>query len=448
MAQSSSSDKPKQPEIAPLFDEVCEQAVIGCLLIDRDTIAAVARILSADDFWRPFHRFVYQLMLDMWAKREPCDLVTFASEFWRRIHALPQADVDALNMPDVPESYVAECTQIAYTAVHAEWYARRVLDFADRARLARAVQTGMDGAYKTDSDMDVVVEETATAARDARRTKPAGRYTALGDVDDDASFPPLPRLEIGGTFQQLDSITGGFEPGQLVVVAARPSVGKSAIVLQWLYLYARMHNRPVGLISLEMARRDVRNRLMAMASRVDMHAIRTGAKPSEDDKARIKLASELFSTLPILLDDDPDTSLTGVLARAKAMASEQRIVMLGVDYLQLMHVPGKTDGRTQEVSKISAALKQLARELGIPVIALAQLNRGVEMRPDAEPRISDLRDSGAVEQDADIVILIHRVNDDGKVKLIVGKNRNGPVGFVEMQFHKPTASFVTLPEAA
>lgn len=427
-----------EPKIEPIYDEVCEQAVLGCLMIDRDTIATVSRILGVDDFHLTFHRFVYQIMLDMWGKREPCDFVTFSSEFWRRIRAMDQRDVDALNMPTVPESYIAECVTIAnYTAVHAEYYARRVLDFADRNRLAAASLKGIEGAYRTDSDMDLVVEETAAATRDSRRMPPSGRYMAIGDIPERDTR--IPRVHIGGPFTPLDTLTGGFEPGQMIVVAARPSVGKSAIVLQWLHTFTKRTGRPTGLISLEMGRADVVDRVIGIESGVNMHAWRsmpTAAENHAVDEARLTLAS-----MPLMIDDDADTGLTAVVARAKAMAMEQKIVMLGIDYLQLMQVNGRNDNRVQEVSRISAAMKQLARELAIPVVVLAQLNRGVEFRPDAEPKISDLRDSGAIEQDADIVLLLHRVNEEGAVKLIVGKNRNGPVGWVDMQFQKRTASF-------
>jgi len=425
-----------------LTDTTCEMAVIGAILCNRDAIATTSRILTAEDFDNRFHAFVYQAMLDMWGKGEPVDIVTLSSEMWRRFRAMTPADQLALNMPPGGEGYLAECIVECPATCHVEWYARRALEMADRRRIERVVTQTASGVYQLDSDLDDVVTSAAEGMQSARHMPPVGRYAFIGDVSDDASFTPLPRLRLGREFVELDAITGGFEPGQMIVVAARPSVGKSAIVLQWLYGYCDDTGAPVGLVSLEMHQRDLVNRVMAMAAMVDMHAIRGGIAITTEQHRRVRAVRERLSSLPFALDDDPSTTLPSVVARARAMASEQKIQLLGIDYLQLISVPGKADNRVQEVSKISAAMKQLARELRIPVIVLAQLNRGVEYRPDAEPRLSDLRDSGSIEQDADVVILLHRTDQEtGSVKAIVAKNRNGPTGWADLLFDKPTASF-------
>lgn len=427
-----------------LTDDTCEMAVIGAILCNRDAVAATSRILTAEDFESRFHAFLYQAMLDMWSKGEPVDIVTLSSEMWRRYRAMTPTDQTALNMPSGGEGYLAACIVECPATCHVEWYARRVLDMADRRRMDRVVGDTATGVYQLDTDLDEVVTAATEGLQAARHMPPSGRYTFIGDVSDDASYPPLPRLRLGRDFAELDAITGGFEPGQMIVVAARPSVGKSAIVLQWLYGYCDDHAVPVGLISLEMHRRDLVNRVMAMGANVDMHAIRGGMSITPEQHRRVREVRERLTSLPFAIDDDPDTTLTGVLARSRAMASEQKIVLLGIDYLQLISSPGRDSNRVQEVSKISAAMKQLARELRIPIIVLAQLNRGVEFRPDAEPRLSDLRDSGSIEQDADVVVLLHRVDaESGSVRAIVAKNRNGPTGWSDLIFDKPTASFRT-----
>lgn len=429
MAQLSTSSVDANVS-ATMADDPAEMALLGALLHDRELIREISQIVTAEDFAQDRHKALFQTMLDLWERREPSDFATLGSEMIRR---------GLGRYGDLPEAYLVELMLQTPYVCHAPFYARRVLDMADRRRVSMQAHTTATRAAWMDDDLDAIVDEAAAGMRSARHSRPAGRYTFLGDVEDDV-LTHQPRIRIGGVFAGLESFTGGFEPGQLTIVAARPSVGKSAVVIQWLWKHAVQTGQPVGLVSLEMHRRDVRNRIVSMATGINVHMLRSGVTPLPAQEAAIERAGDALSGLPFVIDDDPDTTLAGVVARAKAMVSEQRVTLLGIDYLQLMSVPGM-DNRVHEVSRISAAMKQLARELSIPVVVLAQLNRGVEMRPDAEPRLSDLRDSGSVEQDADIVILMHRVNDKGGVQLNVGKNRNGPVGFVKMRFVKETASF-------
>lgn len=438
MAQSSIK-RDDSGAVPVLYDEWAEQGVLGSCLCDPNAMVAAARLLSPEDFYLPFHAFLFRLMLDMHAKHEIVDLVTVYSEMGRRESALA-----AINAPDAPIEYVASLLSSTITSVYVEHYALRVLDMADRSRIGRAAaQAG--AVYTPENDPDQVIDQTYAGMRDARRMRIGGHYAAIGDVADDALHGALPRITIGPPFDgSVDYWTTGFEPGQMIVVAARPSVGKSAIAIQWLYTICRATNKPVGFISLEMSRRDVRNRLMAGASGLNLHTFRSHKMVTFDERKRIEDASVALSVLPLFIDDDSDMTLAGVLARARAMRDEQRIALLAIDYLQLMTITGTKDNRAQEVGKISGAMKQLARELQIPVIVLAQLNRGVEMRPDAEPKLSDLRDSGSIEQDADVVILLHKTNQDGIVNLITAKNRNGPTGFAQMRFVKETAWFEAL----
>lgn len=438
---ASSIRRDDSGSVPVLYDEWAEQGVLGSCLCDPNAMVAAARMLTPDDFYRPFHAFLFRLMLDLYTKHQIVDLVTVYGEMQRR-----EPELARLDTPDMSIEYVASLLSSTITSSYVEHYAMRVLDMADRTRIARAASRAGD-VYKADADPDVVIESTAAEMRDARRMRVGGNYRFIGDVADDAMLGPLPRVTIGPPFDgSIDYWTGGFEPGQMVVVAARPSVGKSAIAIQWLATITSATTKPVGFVSLEMSERDVRNRLMAGLSGLNLHTFRSKRLVSFEERQQIEEARDRLATMAFMIDDNADASLSGVLARARAMRDEQCAELIAIDYLQLMHVSGSKENRTQEVGRISGAMKQLARELQIPVVVLAQLNRGVEMRPDAEPKLSDLRDSGAIEQDSDVVILMHRTNQDGIVKLIVAKNRNGPTGFAEMRFVKGTAWFEAIAE--
>jgi replicative DNA helicase len=437
-----------EPEVVIYADTRSEQAVIGSCVYDANAMPAALRVIGADDFYFAFHRWVFGIMSDLWKRREPCDVVTVCSEMERHASALSPAQRNALNEPDAPEAYIAECMGSIPHALHVEWYARRVLDMADRRRMAGVLTDVASDIAALDDGVDSAIEDVTGKLREARRNRPAGNFAFLGDVDDVATHGALPRVRVGEPFDALDRMTGGFEPGQMVVVAARPSVGKSAIVVQWLTQIARTSKRPVVLVSLEMPKRDVVNRVMGMLTGINMHALREAGQPSLEQGRAVRAARDQLGALPFGIDDDPDTSMSGVLARAREAAEREQACVLAVDYLQLMHDSRRSENRNQEVARMSAAMKQLARELQIPVIVLAQLNRGVELRSGDEPQLSDLRDSGAIEQDADIVLMLHRLNKDGDVALYVRKNRNGPTGVVPLRFIRELAMFAAGQEAA
>lgn len=435
-------------EVSVYEDIACEHGVIGCCLIDRDAIPVALKVMQPDDMFRVWHRFLFGVMADLWQRREPCDLITVVSEVKRRLAAIEHMPAKekreaslAMSLPDAWESYLSECICSVPHALHVEFYARRVADMASRRRIDRELSDLATDNALLDDSVDGAIDEATKRLRDARGVTTAGTLTYIGDMADDATYGVLPNVKIGGPFSWLDKLTGGFEPGQLVIVAARPSVGKSAVVIQWLVEIADQQHKPTALISLEMPRRDVMNRVMAMRSGVNMHTFRSGGQVSIEEHRRIKAARESLATIPFAVDDDPDTTLRGVLARARHAIESQRIAILGIDYLQLIHDPRKGENRNTEVGRISASLKQLAREYQVPVILLAQLNRGVEVRLDSEPQLSDLRDSGEIEQNADIVVMLHRTDEFGAVKLLVRKNRNGPTGFLPLRFQKETASF-------
>lgn len=436
MGRSSGLDAVPERE---LVDLGAEQAVLGSCLLERDAIAAVSRMLRVEDFGVWAHQRLFAAMLALWERREPPDVVLVVSELRAR-GWLDEAG---------GEAYLAELIACVPTALHAEFYATRVLSMADRRRLVSAATAGVGRVWHEDADPATVASELADALRGSVRAQGQRSYVLVGEIAEDPLAAGRGR-QVGGLFAPLDRITGGFERGQVTVLAARPSVGKSALALQLLYVVARDQGVPVGCISLEMARRDVLLRLLAMASGVNTHAVRAGWPVSAGELEALRAAREQLDMLPLAIDADPDTRLESVLGRARRLVTEQRAELLAIDYLQLMHVSrSRPENREREVAAISRALKGLARELDVPVIVLSQLNRNVEHRASAEPVLADLRDSGSLEQDADLVLLLHRTDEEqGLVQVHVAKNRNGPVGRVPLRFVEHTASFVAVPRRA
>lgn len=422
-----------------------ERSVLAALLIDRDAILQIAPVLTPDDFYDSAHRTIYAAMLRLYQRRVPIDFVTLAAELERPnrdgttdlIQAGGYESLTLLNMAEV-------------TAVHAPYYAELVRACAGKRALIAAGETLLRSAYDPDISLDQsVAEATAAIAAATERSLDHGYQTmkqlmdrAYERIDQDAErTTPFGLVD-------LDEQIGGMRDGQLVIVAARPGLGKSSLAMQIVH-----HNvtqaTPVGMISLEMSGDELADRLLALATQANMHDVRTGCAPhrviTQVTTAIGKLAEHEF-----LVDDRTSGELSTVQARARQMLANGGIRLLIVDYLQLMHVADRRENRVQEVSAISRGLKQLARELGIPVIALAQLNRALESRADPTPVLSDLRESGSIEQDADIVIFIHRPDLYSKdappnvAKLMVAKHRNGPHGNVSVLWRPEEVRFESL----
>lgn len=419
-----------------------EQAVLGSCLIDRDVITRLAPYLDAGDFYRAGHGAVWRAMTALFHKRIPIDLLTIVDEL-RRNEFLDDAG---------GETYLAELIAATPTAVHAEYYAGIVREAAIRRRLIDSAKAIATVAWDEALPISDVIARADQALDDAARIRSRDGYQALEGVMqtiyqqlDEAKTRVIP-TGVG----PLDRIIGGVLPGQLVVIAARPGFGKSTLAGQIVEQQARW-NTPVGIISLEMTDLEIGERMIALNSGVNMHRVRSGMEMTEEQRAAVSRAFGILSERPLYIDDHSNGSLHDVLARARTMYAERGIRFLVVDYLQLMHVEGAGRGvnRTQEIGQMSAALKSLARELDIVVLCLSQLSRASEHRNPPVPMLSDLRDSGAIEQDADIVVFIHRedVYDDtvepGTVQLIVAKHRNGPVGTRRARFIPHTSQFVS-----
>lgn len=422
-----------------------EQAVLGACLIERDTIVRLAPLLAAEDFRQHGHVCIYRALIALYERRIPPDLLSVASEL-RQQRTLEEAG---------GETYLAELIGMTYTAVHAEHYAGLVRAAAMRRRLVAAAQAVVELAYDESLSLPDTIARADAALQVATRLAPYEGYRAMKDIVpayyDGLDATTAPPLELG--LHDLDRLLGGVRAGQLMLVAARPSIGKSALGIQAAVQVAR-RGTPVGLISLEMSADEVVDRIAGFTAGVNMHLVRAG----RDQGALARVATVLGSLaeLPLYLDDRSNMALADVLARARRMYAEAGIRLLVIDYLQLMDAGapggrggGRSENRNQELGVISKALKGLARELGITVLALSQLNRALESRSKPTPQLSDLRDSGALEQDADIVLFIHRPDkyderaERNVAQLIVAKHRNGPVGMATMRFDPQHSQFVS-----
>jgi replicative DNA helicase len=433
-------------ERLPPHNIEAEQSVLGSLLIDRDAIIRVASYVKAEDFYFSANGTVYQAILDLYNRREPTDFLTLSDELERRSVL---DDIGGLG-------YLSSLLNVVPTAVHVEYYGRIVERTATLRRLIDAgtqivgigFQDGLDAADALDS-----AEQALFTVSQRRQTKD---FQSISDVldrfFDQLDYLQQNRGEVVGVptgFSDLDKLTGGLQRSDLLIVAARPSMGKTAFALGMAYGAAVQHGRKVGVFSLEMSAEQLVQRLLATETGVDSHRLRLG-NIDDSEWDRISRAFGRLAEAEIYIDDSANASVMDVRSKARRLQAEQGLDLIIVDYLQLMS-GRRSDNRVQEISEISRGLKGLARELNVPVVALSQLSRAVETRADHRPMLSDLRESGSIEQDADIVMFIFRdekydenSEKKGIAELIIAKHRNGPVGSVNLRFFERTARFADL----
>lgn len=437
---------PSMIERLPPHSLEAEQSVLGSLLIDRDAIIKVAAFLRADDFYTGANGLIYKAILDLYNRREPTDMVTLSDELQRRTQYDQAGGL----------SYLSSLLNAVPTAVHVEYYARIVERAATLRRLIEAgteiVDIGFRDGIETEDALDAA-EKTIFDISQRRQTKD---FVSMGEVLD-AFFDRIDYLQqnrgevvgVATGFSDLDQLTGGLQRSDLIIVAARPSMGKTSLALGMAYGAAIGHKKTVGIFSLEMSAEQLVQRVLSMETGVDSHRLRLG-QIDDSEWDRISRAFGRLSEAPIFIDDSAAASIMDIRSKARRLQAEQGLDMVIVDYLQLMS-GRRTENRVQEISEISRGLKGLARELNVPVVALSQLSRAVESRADHRPMLSDLRESGSIEQDADIVIFIYREDKyeedsekKGIAEIIVSKHRNGPVGSVNLRFFDRTARFADL----
>ncbi len=433
-------------ERLPPHNIEAEQSVLGSLLIDRDAIIRVASYVKAEDFYISANGTVYQAILDLYNRREPTDFLTLSDELERR-NALD--DIGGLG-------YLSSLLNVVPTAVHVEYYGRIVERTATLRRLIDAGTQIAGIGYQDNLDAEDALDSAEQALFTVSQRRQTKDFQSISDVldrfFDQLDYLQQNRGEVVGVptgFTDLDKLTGGLQRSDLLILAARPSMGKTAFALGMAYGAAVQHGKKVGVFSLEMSAEQLVQRLLATETGVDSHRLRLG-NIDDSEWDRISRAFGRLAEAQIFIDDSANASVMDVRSKARRLQAEQGLDLIIVDYLQLMS-GRRSDNRVQEISEISRGLKGLARELNIPVVALSQLSRAVETRADHRPMLSDLRESGSIEQDADIVMFIFR--DDkydensekkGIAEIIIAKHRNGPVGSVNLRFFDRTARFADL----
>jgi len=423
-----------------------EQSVLGSLLIDRDAIIRIASYVKTNDFYRNAHGLIYQAVLDLYNRREPSDLITLVDEL-RRNGRLDDAG---------GETYLTELISAVPTSVHVEYYGRIVERTATLRRLIQAGTEIVGIGYDDANDVEEALDKAEQRIFDVSQRRTTRDFKSIGEVLEEY-FDRLDTLhEHKGTlvgvptgYADLDKLTGGLQRSDLVIVAARPAVGKSSLGMGFAYNAATRYNKTVGMFVLEMSAEQIVQRLLSMETGIDSHRLRMGYI-DDSEWASVTRAFGRLSEAPIFVDDSAGVSIMDVRSKARRLHAEHGLDLLIIDYLQLM-TGRRSENRVQEISEISRSLKLMARELDVPVVALAQLSRAVESRQSHVPMLSDLRESGSIEQDADIVMFIYRedvydpdTERKGIADLIVAKHRNGPVGTVHLRFFDRTARFADL----
>ena len=432
----------------PPHDIEAEQAVIGSMLTDKDAVVSAIEVLKEDDFYRDDNRAIYSAILNLYNRAEPIDIITVKAE----LEAMGKFEqVGGLE-------YLAELPEKVPTTANSMKYIKIVEEKSTLRNLIKTANEIIELGYDPTEDVDDIMEGAEKKIFDIMQNKNQKGYSAMKDILVD-SFTQLEELynrkqHITGVpsgFTDLDYRTAGFHGSDLILIAARPAMGKSAFALNIATNAAVKAKVPVAIFSLEMSKEQMVNRILCSEAMVDSNKVRTG-KLEEDDWTKLAEAIGPLSEAEIYIDDTPGISVMEIRAKCRKLKLEKNIGMVVIDYLQLVQGSNKRNGsREQEISEISRSLKILAKELNVPVIALSQLSRAVEQRPDHRPMLSDLRESGAIEQDADIVMFLYRddyYNKDsdkkGIAEVIIAKHRGGSTGTVDLVWLGSYTKFVDL----
>jgi len=438
-------------ERTPPQDIAAEQCVLGGMLMSKDAIADVIEILKNNDFYQPKHAIVFDAVLDLYGKGEPADVITVASAL------VDSGDINRIGGVGYLHTLVASVP----TAANAAYYARIVADRAVLRRLieagTRVTQLGYGAAAGGGRDIDDIVDLAQQAVYDVTERRVSEDFAALNEL----LQPTLDEIEAIGAnggvmtgvptgFTDLDRLLNGLHAGQLIIVAGRPGLGKSTVAMDFARSCSIRNNMSSVIFSLEMSKVEIVMRLLSAEARVPLHTLRSG-QLSDDDWTKLARRMGEISEAPLFCDDTPNMNLMEIRAKARRLKQRHDIKLIVVDYLQLMSSPKRVESRQQEVAELSRGLKLLAKEVDCPVIAVSQLNRGPEQRTDKRPQLSDLRESGSIEQDADVVLLLHREDyydkespRAGEADFIIAKHRNGPTDTVTVAAQLHLSRFVDM----
>ena len=425
-----------------------EQSVIGSMIMDKDAIVTAMEMLHKDDFYHQQYGILFDAMVELYSTNQPVDLVTLQNK---------------LKEKDVPKEvasleFVRELITAVPTSANIKYYATIVSENAVKRRLIRITEGIENECYAGKESLESVLDKTEKDVFALLSSRSGGDFVPIRQVVMNALEKIEKASKLSGTvtgiptgFIDLDYRTAGLQPSDLILVAARPSMGKTAFVLNIAQYVAFHEAKSVAIFSLEMSKEQLVNRLFSLESRVDAQALRTG-NLSDADWEKLVEGAGIIGDSKLIIDDTPGISISELRSKCRKYKLEQGLDIIIIDYLQLMTGSGRgTESRQQEISDISRSLKSLARELNVPVVALSQLSRAVEQRPDHRPMMSDLRESGAIEQDADVVMFIYRddyYNKDtelqGISEIIIAKQRNGPIGTVNLAWLPEYTKFANL----
>ena len=424
-----------------------ELAVLGAMLSSKDAISKALQWLRSHHFYKESHSKIFLVMSDLFDKGEPIDTISVINKLKKN-----------KQIDNVGGAYfITGLVESVPTAANVESYAKIVLEKFMLRELIRASHELSKDAYNDRQDVGEILDAAEQTIFSITQDRLRGGFMPIEGILHD-TFKNLDRIAsnpgsvtgVASGLIDLDDITSGFQKGDLVIIAGRPSMGKTALALSVMRNAAIDFKVPVGMFSLEMANHQLAQRLLCAEGRVDSHLVRTGKLPKNQWK-NLSLAVGSLAEAEIYLDDTPAITVLELRAKARRLKAEKNLGLIIIDYLQLMQGPRNIESRQQEISNISRSLKALAKELDVPVIALSQLSRAVEQRSDHRPQLSDLRESGAIEQDADVVIFLYRSwvysreeEDKGKAQAIVAKQRNGPIGTVNLSFIDRFARFESI----
>ncbi len=435
-----------------------EQSVLGSIIIDSEAIIKVADILSPDDFYKPSHQKIYRACLTLYEKREPIDILSLSDELEGK-----------KQLEDVGgRTYIAHLANIVPTAANVKSYAQIVQKKSTLRRLISAAQKISSLGFQEDRELDELLDEAEQLLFQVSQNYLKQNFVVINELLNEA-FERIDELHqqsgrlrgVPTGFADLDNILSGLQKSDLVILAARPSMGKTALALDIVRHASIKENIPVGIFSLEMSKEQIADRLLCSEANVSLWKMRTGKLSDKDingeesDFSKLGHAFGRLSEANIFIDDSAISNVMEIRTKARRLAAEKGLGLLIIDYLQLIEGSGRPESRVQEISQISRSLKGLARELNIPLVVLSQLSRAVESRSPSIPKLADLRESGAIEQDADVVMFIYRPAMDKSLKTLdedqkhlaminIAKHRNGPVDTVELYFDENVSSFKNL----
>jgi replicative DNA helicase len=426
-----------------------ERSVLGAILVHNDAFNLAAQVIDSRDFYRDAHRRIFDKMVALNERNHAIDFVTLKEELGRA------GDLDEVGGP----AYVASLADGVPRATNVEFYAKIVKEKSTLRNLIFAANKILTNAYEADQDSDLILDEAESAIFSVADDRMKAGFVPMRDLVKD-NFPKIEQLfeqkrlitGVPTGFVDMDEMTRGLQGGDLIIVAARPSMGKTSLVLNIAQHVAMQPNHTVGFFSLEMSKESLFLRLLTSEAQIDSHRLMSGAI-GQKDYGRISHALETLSAMKLFIDDTASIGVLEMRAKARRLKGEHGLSLLIVDYIQLMSGRGRFENRTLELGAISRSLKGLAKEIGVPVVVLSQLSRAPEARSDHRPQLSDLRESGALEQDADLVVLIYRDDvynkdpnspDAGTAELIVAKQRNGPTGVVRLAFLREQTRFANL----